>query len=82
MHKKNYYGTFLQKSSAEKNEIAAIYYVNVTRVCKRQFHWSSWMEWPGINQSALTTHQPHETLYLLFYRLMQIRAFLKRCTED
>ncbi len=24
-----------------------------------QFHWSSQMEWPGINQSASATHQPH-----------------------
>ncbi len=63
---------FLQKSSAEKNKIAAIFYVNATQVCKTQFHWSSRMEWPGINQSASTTHQPHETLYFLFYCLLQI----------
>ncbi len=45
--------------------------VNAMQVCKTQFHWSSWMEWPGINQSASTTHQPWETLlYFLFHRLL------------
>ncbi len=58
---------FLQKSSAE-TKIAAIFYVNVIQIWKTQFHWSSRMEWPGINQSALTTYQPHETLYFLFHR--------------
>ena len=36
-----------------------------TRGCKTQFHWSCWMEWPGINQLASTTHQP---LYFLNLR--------------
>ncbi len=81
LYNNNYNGSFLQKSSAnsaEKNKIAAIFYVNETQVCKMQSHWSSWMEWPGINQSASTTHQARETLYMLVYRFMQIRALLKR----
>ncbi len=52
----------LQKSSAEKNKIAIIFYVNATQICKMQFHWSSQMEWPGINQSAFTIQT---ALYLL-----------------
>ncbi len=39
---------------------------NATQICKMQFHWSSWIEWLGINQSASATHQPHEILYFLF----------------
>ncbi len=50
--KNNNDGNFLQKSSAEKTKIATIFYVNAMQVCKMQFHWSSWMEWPGINQSV------------------------------
>ncbi len=57
--KKNYNDeNFLQKSSTEK-KIAAIFYFCVSRVCKTQFHWSSRMEWQGINQSALATYQPY-----------------------
>ncbi len=29
-----------------------IFYVNTMQVSKIQFYWSSWMGWPGINQSA------------------------------
>ncbi len=36
------------------------------RVCKMQFRWSSRMEWPRINQSASTTHQPyHNSVFLV-----------------
>ncbi len=42
----------VQKSSAEKTKIAAIFYVYATLICKTQFHWSLQMKWPGINQSA------------------------------
>ncbi len=68
---------FSRNHQPEKNKIAAIFYVNAMQVCKTQFHWSSLMEWPRINQSALTTHQPRETVYFLFYRLVQIRTLLK-----
>ncbi len=40
------------------NKIVAIL-ENTLRICKTQYHWSSRMEWPGINQSASATHQPH-----------------------
>ncbi len=36
---------------AEKNKIVAIF-ENTPQICKTQCHWSSWMEWQGINQSA------------------------------
>ncbi len=61
--KKKITGNFLQKSSAEKNKIATICYVNATWVCKTQFHWSSWMEWPGINQSAMIFLPPCVLVY-------------------
>ncbi len=38
-------------------------------ICKMQLHWSIQMEWPGSNQSALTTHH---TLYLSLYFLDSI----------
>ncbi len=69
-----------QKWSDEKNKIAAICYEGwcytdlVVHIYKTQFDWSSWMGWQGINQSVLTTHQPHKTLYFLFYYLGQIRT--------
>ncbi len=50
--KNNNDGNFLQKSSAKKTKIAAIFHFNAMRVCKTQFHWSSQMEWLWINQSA------------------------------
>ncbi len=62
--KNNNDGNFLQKSSA-KNKIATIFYVNTMRVCKMQFHWSSRMEWPRINQSASATHQPYDNSVFL-----------------
>ncbi len=49
--KNNNDGNCLQKSSTEKNKIAAIYmkvqcYSDLAvHICKMQFHWSSWMEW-------------------------------------
>ncbi len=56
-------GNFLQKSSAEKTKIATNFYVNATQVCKTQFHWSSRMEWPGINQSAMIFLSPCALAY-------------------
>ncbi len=56
-------GNFLQKSSAEMTKIADIFYVNATWVCKTQFHWSSWMEWPGINQLAAIFLRPCTLAY-------------------
>ncbi len=52
------------------NKTAAIFYLNATRVCKTEFHWSSRMEWPWINQSALQHISYIETLYFLFHRLL------------
>ncbi len=43
---------FSRNHQLRRPKIATIFYVNVTQVCKTQFHWSSRMEWPGINQSA------------------------------
>ncbi len=64
MFLKNNDDNSLQKPSTE-TKIAAIFYVNATRVCKMQFHWSSQMERPGINQSALATHQPYQNSVFL-----------------
>ncbi len=43
----------------------------MTRVCKTQFHLSSSMEWPGVNQSASATHQ----LYQHFVFLVSSAAY-------
>ncbi len=61
--KNNNDGNFLQKSSTMKTKIAAIFYVNATLVCKMQFHWSSRMEWPGINQSVMIFLPPCALVY-------------------
>ncbi len=50
-------GNFLQKSSAEKTKIAAIFYFYATWVCKMQFHW------PGINQLAVIFVPPCALVY-------------------
>ncbi len=42
-------------TGAETNKIAAIF-ENTPRICKTQCHWSSRMEWLGINQSASAPH--------------------------
>ncbi len=60
--KNNNNGNFLQKSSAE-TKIASIFYVNATWVCKTQFHWSSRMEWLGINQSVTIFMLPCALVY-------------------
>ncbi len=58
LSKNNNNGNRVKKiiTGAEKTKIAAIFEIYVSRICKTQFHWSSWMEWPGIsfdNRSAV-----------------------------
>ncbi len=52
-------------------------YVNVTQVCKTQFHWSSRMEWPGINQSASATQYPYR--YWVFLVSSADHSIDKQC---
>ncbi len=49
---------FSSNHQLEKTKFVAIFYVNTMRVCKMQFHWSSRMEWPGINQSVVIFMPP------------------------
>ncbi len=57
---------FVSRNTLDE-KIAAILLSDVAvHICKMQFHWSIQMEWPGSNQSALTTHH---ILYLSLYFL-------------